>query len=260
MGSTLGKRYGEDVSWVCPLVTRQRTRGGASIVICTRKHREIPERGASRSSKIHSLIVRESLVLNPNVRTPMTDALPPAGWYSDPGGQPIQRWWDGTAWTNNTQQSTETASAPALVEPVSSSVHIPTGALPQAALPAAAQPQPFPAAQTGPVSPCPAFIAHRFHSGSPAHPYPTVGTHQPSPFDFGVTPSAPSEERTSRRSSRAEPTRPEKPTAPAVSSPVRCRSRTARRANRSAGQTHRISAVSHLAVMHAQAAGTCWTG
>jgi len=25
-------------------------------------------------------------------------ALPPAGWYPDPGtGQP--RWWDGTAWT-----------------------------------------------------------------------------------------------------------------------------------------------------------------
>lgn len=28
---------------------------------------------------------------------------PPAGWYPDPGGQPVQRWWDGTTWTEHTQ-------------------------------------------------------------------------------------------------------------------------------------------------------------
>lgn len=26
----------------------------------------------------------------------------PAGWYSDPSGQPIQRYWNGAAWTNDT--------------------------------------------------------------------------------------------------------------------------------------------------------------
>jgi hypothetical protein len=28
--------------------------------------------------------------------------LPPAGWFPDPGGQPLLRWWDGTAWTGDT--------------------------------------------------------------------------------------------------------------------------------------------------------------
>jgi uncharacterized Tic20 family protein len=25
------------------------------------------------------------------------------GWYTDPNGQPCQRWWDGTQWTDQTQ-------------------------------------------------------------------------------------------------------------------------------------------------------------
>jgi hypothetical protein len=28
----------------------------------------------------------------------------PAGWYRDPGGAPIQRFWDGAQWTSHTQQ------------------------------------------------------------------------------------------------------------------------------------------------------------
>jgi uncharacterized RDD family membrane protein YckC len=27
---------------------------------------------------------------------------PPRGWYSDPSGQPLVRWWDGQAWTEHT--------------------------------------------------------------------------------------------------------------------------------------------------------------
>jgi hypothetical protein len=37
----------------------------------------------------------------------MTDAASPPGsppgWYPDPGGQPVQRWWSGTGWTGATQ-------------------------------------------------------------------------------------------------------------------------------------------------------------
>jgi hypothetical protein len=36
----------------------------------------------------------------------MTDpqpTVPPAGWYTDPSGQPGQRWWDGASWTQSTQ-------------------------------------------------------------------------------------------------------------------------------------------------------------
>ena len=29
--------------------------------------------------------------------------VPPAGWYTDPSGQPGQRWWDGASWTHQTQ-------------------------------------------------------------------------------------------------------------------------------------------------------------
>jgi hypothetical protein len=33
--------------------------------------------------------------------------LPGAGWFQDPGGQPILRWWDGTAWTGYTSPQPE---------------------------------------------------------------------------------------------------------------------------------------------------------
>ena len=29
--------------------------------------------------------------------------VPPAGWYTDPSGQPGKRWWDGASWTQQTQ-------------------------------------------------------------------------------------------------------------------------------------------------------------
>jgi hypothetical protein len=32
--------------------------------------------------------------------TDAADARPPAGWYADPEGRPMNRWWDGIAWTD----------------------------------------------------------------------------------------------------------------------------------------------------------------
>ena len=29
-------------------------------------------------------------------------AGPPAGWYPDPAGAPVHRWWDGGRWTEHT--------------------------------------------------------------------------------------------------------------------------------------------------------------
>ena len=34
--------------------------------------------------------------------TSATPSLPAAGWYPDPSGGPVQRWWDGTGWTAQT--------------------------------------------------------------------------------------------------------------------------------------------------------------
>jgi Protein of unknown function (DUF2510) len=35
------------------------------------------------------------------------EPLPGAGWFQDPGGQPILRWWDGTNWTGHTSPPPE---------------------------------------------------------------------------------------------------------------------------------------------------------
>lgn len=45
----------------------------------------------------------------------MTDAAsspgPPPGWYPEPGGQPLQRWWNGTKWTDATRLSPQAPTA-----------------------------------------------------------------------------------------------------------------------------------------------------
>lgn len=35
---------------------------------------------------------------------PIDSALPPFGWYPDPAGTNMLRWWDGSAWTNNLER------------------------------------------------------------------------------------------------------------------------------------------------------------
>ena len=35
---------------------------------------------------------------------PTESALPPFGWYPDPAGTNMLRWWDGSAWTNNLER------------------------------------------------------------------------------------------------------------------------------------------------------------
>ena len=43
-------------------------------------------------------------------------AAAPAGWYPDPHGQPVLRWWDGVSWNEQTQAAVQpnmTAPTPA---------------------------------------------------------------------------------------------------------------------------------------------------
>ena len=47
----------------------------------------------------------------------MTQGMPPAGWYADPEGTPLQRWWDGLQWTQHTQPAAPVhVSQPAQVQ------------------------------------------------------------------------------------------------------------------------------------------------
>ena len=40
-----------------------------------------------------------------------TNRNPAPGWFPDPAGSPLQRWWDGTAWTERTYDPISAASA-----------------------------------------------------------------------------------------------------------------------------------------------------
>jgi hypothetical protein len=43
---------------------------------------------------------------------PQDPRQPPPGWYADPGGQQVLRWWDGTAWAPHTQPLPQPGMAP----------------------------------------------------------------------------------------------------------------------------------------------------
>ncbi|WP_082097035.1 DUF2510 domain-containing protein [Demequina gelatinilytica] len=45
---------------------------------------------------------------------------PPSGWYNDPSGAPVERWWDGAAWaehTRNPEQPAPTAPSSKVTPP-----------------------------------------------------------------------------------------------------------------------------------------------
>jgi hypothetical protein len=44
----------------------------------------------------------------------MTNQVPPSGWYPDPSRPELLRWWDGTAWTDQTQAATTLPPPPAM--------------------------------------------------------------------------------------------------------------------------------------------------
>ena len=54
---------------------------------------------------------------------------PPAGWYPDPGGQQVRRWWDGTQWAPHTQPMPDepAAAVPLAAGPVPAGQRQPAG-------------------------------------------------------------------------------------------------------------------------------------
>ncbi|KIZ13717.1 phospholipid scramblase-related protein [Streptomyces natalensis] len=80
----------------------------------------------------------------------MTQNAVPQGWYQDPYGTPVLRWWDGYRWTEHTQphppQATP-APAPAPVQAAVPQQAYPQAAVPQQPYPQAAAQQPYPQGQ-----------------------------------------------------------------------------------------------------------------
>lgn len=68
--------------------------------------------------------------------TDTTGGMPPAGWYPDPYGQPFERWWDGTGWTEHTN----TPAAPEPAAPVAPVTPEPVAAQPVAYEPVSYEP------------------------------------------------------------------------------------------------------------------------
>ncbi|MFJ9853697.1 phospholipid scramblase-related protein [Streptomyces sp. NPDC101150] len=108
----------------------------------------------------------------------MTQNAVPQGWYQDPYGTPVLRWWDGYRWTEHTQATPAPTPAPA---PAQAAVP-PQQAYPQAPVQQApAQQQGYPPAQAQqPYAPAPAQTQQPYPQ-APAQQqgYPPAQTQQP---------------------------------------------------------------------------------
>ncbi len=60
------------------------------------------------------------MTTQPGPENPESTGNPPAGWYPDPYGQPVTRYWDGTMWTDQTAPS----AAPALSQALATRVMV----------------------------------------------------------------------------------------------------------------------------------------
>ncbi|WP_439565073.1 DUF2510 domain-containing protein [Microcella sp.] len=109
-------------------------------------------------------------------------STPAAGWYTDPDDTALIRWWDGTAWTGNTQPNPAAAPPPvpaAAADPVPVVTAPPVSAAP----PVTAAPPPAPLAPA-PLTPAPLssaplssapYVPPPFADPPPASPATTPG-------------------------------------------------------------------------------------
>lgn len=75
--------------------TRQRTlKGKVGFGLLAPKHTRCVACGT---------YMRQGMPKQMGAPLPAPAAGPPPGWFHDPNGQPVERWWDGIRWTEHTR-------------------------------------------------------------------------------------------------------------------------------------------------------------
>ena len=89
--------------------------------------------GKSQSAVVHATVAGSvSLPQSTPASSPSTPAQgPPAGWYLDPDGLNVQRWWSGTGWSDVTQQIPTPPSSPSSQTATVTATAAPATAMPE---------------------------------------------------------------------------------------------------------------------------------
>lgn len=70
------------------------------IARSTRQTKQATKKGNKLIAQ-QTAMLQQQLSAQPIQVQQLAPAGPPAGWYADPNGQPVHRWWDGQRWTEH---------------------------------------------------------------------------------------------------------------------------------------------------------------
>ena len=120
--------------------------------------------------------------------------LPPAGWYPDPTGKPVQRWWDAQSWTAHERAIEAPPVAPALPQAVAAAPQPEVPSYPAQQVAAAHVPQALAPAPVAPLAQAPVHAPqHKLPVAAPQHQLEAAVPHvvQPAAPQPASSPQAP---------------------------------------------------------------------